>query len=336
MAEIARRAGGGTTFFEIPIIDMAPFLEGSAEGRIAVARAIGHACREIGFLSVINHGVPVALIDRVFAENRRFHALPRERKLAIDLRKSPNHRGYHPLGAEAVDPTARPDLKEAFDMALELPEDDPDVRAGKPLHGPNVWPADLPGFRATLEDYYAALIALGHRLCDCFAIDLGLPEGYFRDKHAKPLAQLRLLHYPPQRGPVEADAIGAGDHTDYGSVALLTQDDAGGLQVRNGAGAWIDVPPIHGAFICNVGDIMEIWTNGRYPATRHRVINRSGRDRYSQVLFFDPDFDCLVAPLPQCCGPDNPPRYQPVTMGRHLQTLFDATFGYRADPTTVP
>lgn len=314
----------------VPVIDFGPFLTGGEAGQQAVAAAIGAACRELGFFSIVNHGVAPALIDRVFAESRRFHALPLDEKMAIDLRRTKFHRGYHPLAAQATNPAAKPDLKEAFDMALELPLDDPDVLAGKPFHGPNSWPAGLPGFRATLEEYYAALLRLAGQVCAAFARDLGLPEGFFVAPHSKPLAQLRLLHYPPQTGPISDDQIGAGAHTDYGSVALLAQDMVGGLQVQNAAGDWIPVAPLPGAFVCNVGDIMEIWTNGLYPATRHRVINASGRERFSQVLFFDPNFDCLVEPLAQCCSPEHPPAYRGITMGRHLQNMLDRTFAHRA------
>ena len=132
----------------------------------------------------------------MFDANREFHQQPLEEKEEILISHSAHHRGYHPFSAEATDPNAKPDLKEAFDMALELPLDDPDVKAGKPFHGPNVWPRNPPQFRKTLEEYYQALLLLGEQICRCFALDLGLDEDYFMDKHSKPLAQLRLLHYP--------------------------------------------------------------------------------------------------------------------------------------------
>ncbi|MGA1599774.1 MAG: isopenicillin N synthase family dioxygenase [bacterium] len=319
---------------KVPQIDFTPFLEGSEQGKRHVATQIGSACRTIGFFTLVNHGVSQDLIDRVFSANREFHQLPLEEKEEILISRSEHHRGYHPFSAEATDPNAKPDLKEAFDMALDLPPEDPDVQAGKPFHGPNVWPRNPAGFQDTLEEYYGALLNLGESICRCFALDLGLEEGYFADKHSKPLAQLRLLHYPELDISAFPDQQGAGAHTDYGSVAILTQDSVGGLELRNRSGEWIPVEPVPGAFICNVGHIMEIWTNGLYPSTWHRVVN-NGKDRYSQVLFYDPNFDCLVAPLDCCVSPERPAAYVPITMGRYLEETFDKTFVYRKSPESA-
>lgn len=313
---------------QIPVIDFGPFRVGSSDEKRRVAREIGQACRDIGFFTITGHGVALDLVEAVFQANRDFHGLPAHRKEEILITKSANHRGYHPFAAEATDPSSRPDLKEAFDMALELPLDDPDVLAGKPLHGPNAWPRDMPGFRATLMDYYEALVHLGETLCRCFAIDLGLSEDYFVDKHTKPMAQLRLLHYPEVEVSDHPGQAGAGQHTDYGSVAILAQDDVGGFEFRTRSGEWVPVEYIEGAFVCNLGDMMENWTNGLYRATPHRVQN-NGLERYSQVLFYDPNFDCLIEPLDACCSADRPPRYEPVTMGHHLEKTFDRTFAYR-------
>ena len=142
----------------IPQIDFSPFLEGDETEKKQVASQIGKACREIGFFTLTDHGVSLELIQRVFDANREFHQRPLEEKEEILISHSAHHRGYHPFSAEATDPNAKPDLKEAFDMALELPLDDPDVKAGKPFHGPNVWPRNPPQFRKTLEEYYHCLL----------------------------------------------------------------------------------------------------------------------------------------------------------------------------------
>ena len=312
----------------IPQIDLSPFHQGTEEDKRSVASQIGEACRKIGFFTLIGHGVPLELIEAVFMRNKEFHQLPLEEKEKILISRSEHHRGYHPFSAEATDPNAKPDLKEAFDMALELSLDDPDVIAGKPFHGPNVWPQNPPHFRKTLEEYYQALLILGEQICRCFALDLGLDEDYFVDKHSKPLAQLRLLHYPEVEMSCYPDQQGAGAHTDYGSVALLAQDSIGGLEVKTREGRWVPVEPVEGALVCNVGHIMEIWTNGLYPATWHRVINH-GKDRYSQVLFYDPNFDCLVEPLKCCVSEERPSNYEPITMGQYLEKTFNKTFVYR-------
>jgi isopenicillin N synthase-like dioxygenase len=313
---------------QIPVIDIHEFREGSPSDRRAVAHEVGAACRHFGFLQIVGHGIEEPLINAAFNANRDFHDLSQERKEESLISESANHRGYHPFGAESTDPDSGPDLKEAFDMALELSSNDPDALAGKPLHGPNVWPRNLPGFRETLTAYYDALVDLGATLCKCFAIDLGLAEDYFVDKHSKPMAQLRLLHYPELDPSTYPNQMGAGEHTDYGSVAILSQDQIGGLEIRGPSEEWIPVEPLTGAFVCNLGDMMEIWTNGLYPATCHRVIH-SGPERFSQVLFYDPNYDCRVEPLEVCCSPERPPRYEPVIMGPYLKDLFDTTFAYR-------
>jgi isopenicillin N synthase-like dioxygenase len=312
----------------IPEIDVGGLTSPELATRRATAAAIGRACRDIGFLSVVNHGLE-GLVATVLDENRRFHAQPLAQKLRLDVAATPLNRGYHPLGVHSTNPTRLPDLKEAFDIALDLPADDPDVVAGLPFHGANRWPDDLPGFRDALERYYAGLLALGRRLCTAFSLDLGVDEDFFADKLDKPLALLRLLHYPPQ--PVASDQqFGSGAHTDYGCVALLAQDQVGGLQVLRD-GAWVDVPPRADALVCNIGEMMERWSNGRYRATPHRVVNLSGRDRYSQVMFLNPNYRAAIAPLPECTGPDDPPRYPPTTMGAFLTQMFNATFKHRRE-----
>ncbi len=321
--------GKRVPFQSIPVIDLAPLLTG--RDKAAVAEAVGQACREVGFLYIAGHGVPPALVDRCFAEIRRFFALSDERKMAVHMRRSPCHRGYYPLFEENTDPDLTADLKEGFDIALELGTEDPDVIAGKPLHGPNQWPEDLPGFRETLEDYYAAMRRLARQLLRAFALSLEIPEDFFEDKVDKPLAQLRTLHYPPQAGHVEAETLGCGAHTDYGCLTILAQDDVGGLQLCNSAGEWIAAPPIPGTFVVNIGDQMARWTNDLFAATRHRVINTSGRERYSLPFFFDPNYDTVVECLDSCRDVAHPSKYPPVKAGEYLLERFDATYSYRQD-----
>ena len=320
-------AGQRIPFASVPVIDLAALLADPQHG--PTAAAIGEACRTVGFLYVRNHGVPQALINAVFAEGRRFFAEPLEAKMAIHIARSPHHRGYFPMFEENTDPTLTADLKEGFDMALDLAADDPHVQAGVPLHGPNVWPQGLPEFRPTLERYYAEMRGLAGRMMRAFAVALELDPDFFEAKISKPLAQLRLLHYPPQSGHVEEKTLGCGAHTDYGCLTILAQDDVGGLQLLNSAGQWIAAPPIPGTFVINIGDQMARWTNDRFAATLHRVINTSGRERYSVPFFFDPNFETLVECLPSCRTPDEPPRYSPIQAGEHLLNRFNATFAYR-------
>ena len=319
---------------EVPVIDFGPFLAGSAAERKRVALEIGRACRDIGFFYVVDHGVPLALIERVFAEARRFFALPPERKAEIAIEKSPCHRGWFALGGENLDPAKQKetgDYKEGIKIGRDLPPDHPLVKAGLPLHGPNQWPSGLPGWKETMQEGYGALSRLGREIMHAFALALELSEAHFDRWLTGPMATLGPLHYPPQSGRITEARIGAGAHTDFGCLTILAQDPVGGLQVRNSAKRWIDAPYVPGSFVVNIGDMMERWTNGLFASTQHRVINTSGKDRYSLPFFFDPDFNADLTVLETCTGPGNPPRYPPTTGGQHLLDRIDATFGYRTE-----
>jgi isopenicillin N synthase-like dioxygenase len=172
---------------------------------------------------------------------------------------------------------------------------------------------------------------LGREIMHAFALALEMPEDHFDRWLTGPMATLGPLHYPPHDGRISEARLGAGAHTDFGCLTILAQDRVGGLQVRNSAGAWIDAPFIEGSFVVNIGDMMERWTNGIFSSTTHRVINTSGRDRYSLPFFFDPDFDADLTCLETCQGPDRPARYAPTTGGQHLLDRINATFDYHRD-----
>jgi isopenicillin N synthase-like dioxygenase len=313
---------------EIPVVDIGPFLHGTAAARAAVANEIGDACRNIGFFYVINHGVPESLIAETFAEAKRFFGLPAAIKAEAAIEHSACHRGYFSTGGENLDPAKQKtgDLKEGYKIGRDLEADHPLVRAGTPLHGPNQWPANLPGWYETMTAYYDAMEKLGREMLHAFALALDLPETYFDGWLNTPMTTLGPLHYPPQTGHITEAQIGAGAHTDYGCLTLLAQDDAGGLQVRNAGGQWVDAPPIPGSFVVNIGDMMERWTNGVFTSTLHRVINISGRERYSLPFFFDPDFHTPVACLDTCVG--NGAKFAPATAGQHLLDKINASFTY--------
>ena len=249
----------------------------------SIAAEIGAACRDVGFFYVVNHGVAPELIAKTFAQSHEFFALPvaDKRKLAIET--IGGNRGYSGLLHEALDPARGPDMKEAFNVGLDLAADDPELLAGTPFRSLNAWPG-LPRFRETLLSYYDACAGLGARLHRAFASDLGLSRDFFDGKFDRPMATLRLLHYPaPSRG--SDPQTGAGAHTDYGNLTLLATDDVGGLEVRTRAGQWIEAPVIPGAFIVNIGDCLMRWTNDVYVSTPHRVVNRSAQRALFDRLF---------------------------------------------------
>ena len=330
MSQTARPAGAEDV--PLPVVDLAPFREGDEAARRATADAIDRACRDHGFFYLAGHGVPAPLIERAFAEARRFFALPIERKAAIAIEHSPCHRGWFAVGGENLDVRRQRDgdLKEGVKIGRDLGPDHPRVRDGTPLHGPNQWPDHLPGWRETWLEYYAALEGLGRQLMSAFAVALRLAPDFFEDRLRLPMCTAGPLHYPPHAGPVSEAQLGAGAHTDFGCLTLLAQDDTPGLEVRRRDGGWLPAPPLPGSFVVNVGDMLERWSNDSYRSTVHRVINRTGSDRYSIPFFFDPDFDADISALPGCVPPGETPRYPPTTGGRHLLERIDETFAYHA------
>ena len=314
-----------TSDTDIPTISLAGLHSGSHADLERIAGEIGRAARGLGFFSVIDHGIPAEQIDAVFAASRAFFALPQPAKDAIGVANSTAYRGYVKIGEETLDPGKAPDVKECFNAGRDLAADDPDVLAGTPYHAVNQWP-DLPGFRATLVAFHAAALDLVRHLQRAIAIDLGVDEHFFAPSFTDAIGVLRLLHYPPHPGTFDGSAYGAGAHTDYGNVTLLAQDDAGGLEVRRRDGTWVAVPPLAGAFVCNIGDCLMRWTNDIYVSNPHRVVNRSGRERYSVAYFGDSNQDALVACLPSCLAPGEQPKYEPITYAEYLASRYAATY----------
>jgi isopenicillin N synthase-like dioxygenase len=282
-----------------PIVDLRPLLCGEAA---AVAAQIGAACRATGFFYVTGHGVDEALVARLTGLARQFFALDADAKLRIGMaRASRAWRGYFPVGGELT--SGRPDLKEGIYFGAEHGPDHPRVRAGTPLFGQNLFPEEIPDLRGAVLAYMDALTRLGHTVMSLIARSLGLPASHFADRcTGDPFVLFRIFNYPPAaRGE---DAWGVGEHTDYGLLTLLLQDDAGGLEVRSRDG-WIAAPPVAGSFVCNIGDMLERMTGGLYRSTPHRVRNASPRARLSFPFFFDPGFDAEVTPVPL-------PRTEPI------------------------
>jgi isopenicillin N synthase-like dioxygenase len=308
-------------FRALPEVDVAGLYAQQLETRREAARELGAACREAGFFYLTGHRVGDAIIQALLQQAEAFFALPSAAKLEHYIGKSKNHRGYVPPGEEVFYGGAR-DQKESFDLCFELPEGAVDARRD-PFAGANVWPA-LPGFREAVGGYYRAVFELGRTLLRGFALALELPETFFDRFVTAPPSQLRMLHYPPN--PAPEVTVGIGAHTDYECFTILLPT-APGLEVMNGAGEWIDAPPQPGAFVVNIGDTLEMWTNGALVATSHRV-RKLAEERFAFPLFFSCDYEVEVAPLPQFVGPNRPARYPPVKAGEHLYAQTVQSFTY--------
>ena len=290
----------GIDFSDVRVVDLTPLRENTDPSR--VAGDIARACRECGFFYSVGHGVDEALQARLDAAARRFFARPAAEKMAIAMARGGRAwRGYFPVGGELT--SGKPDLKEGLYFGRELGPDDPRVQAGLPLHGANLFPDDMPDLRDAVLAYLDAMTALGHTLMAAIALSLGLPRGYFADRYtADPLVLFRIFSYPPDHGVEAADARGTaprwgvGEHTDYGLLTILKQDDAGGLEVKSRTG-WVPAPPLQGSFVCNIGDMLDRMTGGHYRSTPHRVRNLARRARLSFPFFFDPAFDARIQPI---------------------------------------
>jgi isopenicillin N synthase-like dioxygenase len=270
---------------DIPVIDISPLVLGSEE-RHEGAGKIRQACRDFGFFYITGHGVDEDLQQRLEDVSRNFFAQDLETKLQIRMsRGGKAWRGYFPVGAELT--SGKPDLKEGIYFGSELGTDHPLVKAGTPLHGPNLFPADIAYFRETVLDYMNAMSKLGHTLMTGIAVSLDLEESYFADHYTSdPLILFRIFNYPPADS---ATNEGVGEHTDYGLLTILRQDLSGGLEIKIKS-KWVPAPPIRNSFVCNIGDMLDRMTAGYYLSTPHRVRNVTGNNRLSFPFFFDPNF----------------------------------------------
>ncbi|HZM76033.1 MAG TPA: 2-oxoglutarate and iron-dependent oxygenase domain-containing protein [Candidatus Limnocylindrales bacterium] len=268
----------------LPVIDLSRPLD-------EVASEVEKACTASGFFYVRNHRVPKERFEELDGTARRFFALPEPEKMEIAMaRAGKAWRGFFPVGAELT--SGRPDLKEGLYFGAESDVD-------LPLHGRNLFPARIPELRPAVLSYMDAVEGVAHQVMRAVAVSLGLDSEYFHDTYtANPTILFRIFHYPPSAPGGDEDEWGVGEHTDYGLLTLLAQDDNGGLQVRTPQG-WLDAPPLPDTFICNIGDMLDRLTGGYYRSTPHRVRNTSGNERLSFPFFFDPDFHREVPPLPR-------------------------------------
>jgi isopenicillin N synthase-like dioxygenase len=340
---------------ELPVIDFAPLGGKNAEAIDRIAREVHDACRDIGFLTIVNHPVPPAKIKEIFRQSARFFALPLADKMKAYMGNSNLFRGYLPMDEPGkqkayrgkaiegfqphLDPARmkarKPHKNEAFQASLELPGDDPDVVAGKPLHGANLWPDNLPGFREAVLDYHTTMTGFAALVASVFARGLGLEKDYFAQFYKKPLIQVRLLHYLPQETQAALEGGDSRAHQDAGGFTMLQQDDVGGLEIKTKSGEWLIVPPVENSFVVNIGDSMRMWTNNRFASTLHRVVNHYGRERYSVGIFANPDYDTVIRPLPTCVDSEHPPTFDKMLSGEALLFLYSRVWPSLGQPDKV-
>ncbi|HXP31183.1 MAG TPA: 2-oxoglutarate and iron-dependent oxygenase domain-containing protein [Stellaceae bacterium] len=314
---------------QIPVIDIAPFQAGRADGKAAVAAQVKRACEEIGFFTIVGHGVAPALIEETRNVSNRFFDLPLEQKLKIKRAPGAASRGYAVTGDLALaysrGDKSPPDYQEGFGIgALEFPADDPyyHTEMARKFIVPNVWPERPPTLRSSLERYYRVMAALSADIMRIFALALDLDEHFFVGKIDKAVSFLRIIRYPAQSDPPLDGQLRAGAHTDYGTLTiLLAEDKPGGLQVQVRDGNWVDVHPLPDSFVINIGDLMMQWTNDHWVSNLHRVANPPPQfaevPRLSVVFFHQPNYDAEIRCIEKYAGAASMPKYPPTTAGAH-------------------
>lgn len=284
----------------LPIINVAPLLSSDEAARTQTAREFGAACRDLGFFYATHHGVSGDTLRALDAESRVFFALPESEKMKIAMARGGRAwRGYFPLGGELT--SGKPDQKQGLYFGEELGADDARVAARLPLHGANLFPAAVPNLKPAVLAFMSEAEQAAHAIMEGVALSLGLDAQYFRRTYtADPTLLFRVFEYPADDG----ESWGVGEHTDYGLLTLLAQDHHGGLQVKTPDG-WIEAPPIDGALVVNIGDMLDRLTGGFYKSTPHRVRNVSGQSRLSFPFFFDPGWTTEIVPLPNAVARDD-------------------------------
>lgn len=326
----------------VPVIDLSDALSGDNKARQAAATLIGATCESSGFFVITGHGVPSDVMHSMLDATKRFFALPHDQKMQVlSEQNDPLMRGYGRDGnvaaaAPGIDQKLRmkPDLAETYTIS-RLGEKD--GTQGMPenisrLAGfPNKWP-DLDDFQLPWLNYYSAMTKLAAEIMSLFALSLNLNEDWFNDKIDRHMTNLTANYYPAQPELPQPGQLRKGEHSDWGSLTILSREEApGGLQVRMPDGEWLNVPDVADAFVINIGDLMSVWTNNRWVSTRHRVVNppreQSHRARYSLAFFHQPNFDALIECLPGCSSETNPSVWPPVISGEYILEKFKLAYG---------
>ena len=307
---------------KIPIIDLSELVSNSTNShKDKIAQELNRICREHGFFYIVGHGIDVQLQQNLEKLSRHFFSLPIETKLKI--KRNSKLLGYFSVGTELT--YDKPDQREGVWFGEELDPEDELAKKNIPLHGPNVFPEEVPEMRTVVLDYMKQILNLAHKLIGCLALSLGLNESYFHERYTKrPFYQLGIAHYPAINNSEPSQEWGIGEHTDYGLLTILRQDSNGGLQIRPQNCDWIDAPPVENSFICNIGDMMDRITGGLYKSTLHRVKVQTEKDRLSFPFFFEPSFFSRVQKIEGLAdsGDDKDKRWDKISVYD-----FDGTYG---------
>ncbi|MBW4456263.1 MAG: isopenicillin N synthase family oxygenase [Nostoc indistinguendum CM1-VF10] len=292
----------------IPIIDLTAFTNGDTITRQNIIKQIYQACHEIGFMYLQNSGISKDLIKQVFSYSKSFFNLPLEVKQKQAWSDEFNNTGYVSLERERLDPNKPRDLKEAFNVNKQA----------------------AIGIDVSILAFYDICTELANTVLQAYALALELPEDFFITRHNQQNHTLRLLHYPPLQTPPKSGQVRAGEHSDYGSITLLFQDDVGGLEVQTASGEWIAAPAIPNTVVVNTGDLMQRWTNDMFCSTKHRVMipsdNKVKQSRYSMAFFCHPNDDTEIACL-ESCQKEQSPIYPPILAGEYLLSRLQPTYG---------
>lgn len=307
-------------YAKIPVIDISPLYSAQSESDLrSLASEFNDVYMNIGFAYITNHGISRRFFEMIFEQSRLFHHLPEEEKLKI--KQNEFFRGYMPISGSrfalsTLGEAIIPNQSAAFILGREVSEEEADYKIGINLAGPNQWPSEelLPDFKNILIHYRDNLTTLIRNLIRIFSLSLN-QQYYALDKYfIKPTTFLRLQYYPAQPNIIPEQQYGIAPHTDWGALTLLAQDSVGGLQVKQCDNTWLDVPPLEGAFILNTGDMMRRISNDTYISTPHRVINVSGKERYSIPFFFEPDMHACISPIKT----NTNPLYEPIEYSSHI------------------
>ncbi len=307
------------TLSEIPIIDFSLFDAGSIETKQIIVDQIYHACHDVGFMYLVNHGISADLVQQVFAESQTFFSFPVSSKQKYSWTNALSNRGYIGVETEQLEPERPADWKEAFSIRQDIPD--------APLSQCNKWPDIQPSFRPCMLNLYAACSGLASQVLKAFALALHQPESFFSAHHGNNYT-LRLLHYPPAPSELKPNQIRAGAHSDYGCITLLFQDAVGGLEILSADGSWIAAPYVPNAVLINIGDLMQRWTNNKFCSTVHRVVHPNGADssksRYSIAFFGHPNPETEIVCIEESRGTYRPAISPPIRAGDHILAQLNA------------